>query len=180
MEETGRVTLDVYPERELHRRFIPYDALGNPLDHPVLAQPAILIAPGHNDLPTSGEVSFGDQLFLLGSELPAAAAANEPLRIRTAWRTGLRQIENAYIIGVYLFLDDVFVTNQDSPPADGSLQTFSLLPSFHFDDEKWLVAPDAPGVYDVYVGVYDLWTMERLTVAKAANSLQLIGSIEIE
>ncbi len=181
LERTGRMVLDVYPERDFDAGYVPHNAAGEPQPRPVLAQPAILNGAGRNELDVSGpEIAFGDALLLLGHELAPTAAAGERLRIRSAWRSGPRQIKAAYIIGVYLFRDGVFVANQDSPPADGALQTFSLTPGYHFDDEKWLTLPQTPGRHEAYIGVYDAQTMARLPLASAADNLHHIGSVEVQ
>ena len=162
-------------------RFIPHDAAGNPVSHPILAQPAILVAPGRNDLATSEAVSFGEQLLLLGYQLPQTGTAGETLPVRTAWRSGQQQIESDYAIGIYAFLDGVFLANEDGPPSDGALQTFSLLPGYHFDDEKWLTLPQTPGLYEIFVGVYDLESMLRLPLAgDGQDNLYHIGSISVK
>ncbi len=179
LERSGRIVLDVYPGRDFDAGFVPHDAAGLAQPRPVLAQPAILLGPGRNEVLASGpEVAFGDALLLLGHELPQSGAAGERVRIRSAWRSGPRQIETSYIIGVYLFRDGEFVANQDSPPHAGALLTFSLTPDYHFDDEKWLTLPQTPGRHEAYIGVYDQHTMARLPLAGSASNLHHIGSIE--
>ncbi len=180
LERSGRIVLDVYPGRDFDAGFLPHNAVGEAQLRPVLAQPAILLEPGRNEVLVSGpEVAFGDALLLLGHELPQSGVAGERVRIRSAWRSGPRQIETSYIIGVYLFRDGEFVANQDSPPHDGALLTFSLTPDYHFDDEKWLTLPQTPGRHEAYIGVYDQHTMARLPLAGVANNLHHIGSIEL-
>lgn len=178
-ERTGRVTLDVYPEREPHQRLLPHTALGQQASHPVLAQPAILQAPGRNEAPTDYEISFGDAIFLLGHELDTSGAAGDPLRVATAWRAGARQIAASYVIGVYLFRADDFIVNSDKSPKDGNLLTFSILPNYRFDDMKTLTLPNASGNYDLYVGVYDSQTMARLPIADSENNLHWIAGVEV-
>ncbi len=180
LERTGRVVLDVYPGRDFDAGHVPRDAAGEVQARPVLARPAILSDSGRNRVATAGPtVSFGDKLLLLGTELPETGPAGGRVPVRSAWRTGPRQIEAAWVIGVYLFHDGEFVANRDSPPQDGALQTFSLLPDYHFDDEKWLTLPQTPGHYDVFIGVYDQHTLTRLPVVGTADNLQRVGSIEV-
>lgn len=179
-EQTGWVTVDVYPGREAHKRFMPDNVVGNPAAHPILAHPAILRHPGHNSLSGSAEVSFGDELFLLGWQLPSRAAPGESVPVTLAWRTGPQQIEAAYAIGIYAFLDGVFLANTDGSPANGALQTFSLLPRYHFDEKKQLTLPPAVGTYELFVGVYNLDTMERLPVSGRADNLYPIGAISAQ
>ena len=178
-EKTGRVTLDVYPERELHQRFAPVNERGETAEHPILAWPAILLGPGLNRIPVYGEVSFGDQLFLLGHEIQTTGEPGQQLSITTAWRAGSRQIQDEYVIGVYLFLHGEFIVNLDSSPKQGELATFSLLPDYHFDDEKNLTLPDERGAYDVYIGVYDGQSMARLAVAEGLANLHHIGTVTV-
>ena len=170
-ERTGRVTVEVYPGREVHKRFTPESVAGIKDTSLVLANPAMLHHPGRNRLATNAKESFGDDLILLGWELPATAAPGASVTVTTAWRTGERQIEAAYAIGIYAFLDGVFLANIDGAPANGALQTFSLLPGYHFDDEKRLTMPATAGIYEIFVGVYDLETMERLPVGGREDSL---------
>lgn len=178
-ERTGSVMLDVYRERETHAVFFPLNNAGERVARPLLAQPAILLAPGRNSLPTTTEVSFGEQMILLGYQLPEKAEPKESVHIRTAWRAGEKQIESSYAVGVYLFRDGVFIANQDGPPVGGRLQTFSLLPGYHFDDEKSLALPDEAGIYDVYIGVYDMASMQRLPLENEQDNLHHIGSIAV-
>lgn len=180
LERTGRVVLDVYPGRDFDVGHAPYSADGELQPRPVLARPAILGERGRNAVATAGPpVSFGDELLLLGTELPEAGSPGGRVPVRSAWRTGPQQIEVIYSIGVYLQHGGKLVTNQDSPPKNGALQTFSLLPDYHFDDEKWLTLPKTPGRYDVFIGVYDLHTLTRLPVAGTADNLQPVGSINV-
>lgn len=180
LERTGRVVLDVYPQRNPAAGFDPHSRDGARLPRPVLARPAILLPPGSIDLEPAGrEIAFGDALHLLGADLPSRAAPGERVAIRSAWRSGARQIEASYAIGLFLFRDGEYILNVDSPPAGGALRTFSLLPGYRFEDEKWLKLPSEPGLYDVRVAVYDQRDLARLPVAGAGDNLHFIGSIEV-
>ncbi len=180
LERTGRIVLDVYPQRDFEAGFDPFSVAGQRQSRPVLARPAILLPPGSNDVkPAETEVAFGDALYLLGVDLPARAAPGERVALRSAWRSGAGQIDAPYAIGVFLFRDGEFISNVDSPPAHGALQTFSLLPDYHFDDEKWLDLPPQPGLYEAYIAVYDQRDLVRLPVAGAVDNLHFIGSIEV-
>ncbi|MCY3947295.1 MAG: hypothetical protein OXF44_13550 [Anaerolineaceae bacterium] len=180
LEQTGRIVLDVYPESDPEAGFDPYDNDGARQGRPVLARPAILLPPGSAEVSQGDrEVAFGDALHLLGADLPTRAAPGERVALRSAWRSGAQQIEAPYAIGVFLFREGEFIGNVDSPPAGGALQTFSLLPGYHFDDEKWLDLPPEAGLYEVFIAVYDQRSMARLPVAGAADDLHFIGSIEV-
>ncbi|MCY4540705.1 MAG: hypothetical protein OXE52_20985 [Chloroflexi bacterium] len=177
-EKTGNVTVFVLPEGST-KIYSPQTASGEVAAHPTLAKPAILHPPGRNRLSTSLEVSFDDQLILLGYEMPPAGDAGGTLPLRSAWRTGQRQIEQDLSIGIYFFLDADFIANDDRPPKNGELRSFSLLPNYHFDDERLLDLPPQSGVYEVYVGVYDARTMIRLPLAGSANELYRLGTVEL-
>jgi hypothetical protein len=179
-ERTGRVTVEVYPEREAHQRSTPHDVAGAPTRHPVLAQPAIMQAPGRNRVEADREIPFGERFVLRGYELPATAAGGETVPVRMAWRAGDKTIEADFAIGVYAFLDGKFVANEDSPPHGGAFRTFSILPGYRFDDEKLLTLPAQPGNYEIFVGVYDLDTMERLPVSGRDDNLYRIGTIRAD
>ncbi len=180
LERTGRVVLDVYPQRDPAAGFDPYDSDGARQARPVLARPAILLPPGSVEVSRADkEIAFGDALHLLGVDLPSRGAPGQRVAMRSAWRSGAQQIDASYAIGVFLSRDGEYISNVDSPPAGGALRTFSLLPGYHFDDEKWLDLPPEPGLYDVHVAVYDQGNQARLPVAGAADNLHLIGSIEV-
>ncbi|MCE2488782.1 MAG: hypothetical protein J4G17_02255 [Anaerolineae bacterium] len=180
LERTGRIVLVVYPQRDFEAGFDPFSAAGEKQSRPVLAQPAILLPPGRNEVPVAGEeIAFGEALYLLGVDLPARAAPGKRVAVRSAWRSGAQQIDAPYAIGVFLYRDGEFISNVDSPPAHGALQTFSLLPGYRFDDEKWLDPPHQPGQYDVYLAVYDQRDLVRLPVAGAVDNLHFIGSMEV-
>lgn len=179
-ERTGQVTLDVYPEREAGTRLRPQDANGAQVNRPDLARPAILLAPGRNELPTDIKISFGNQLFLLGYALPKSARAGQTLLVETSWKSGQEQIRSTYSIGVYAFLEGDFLANADGSPNDGRLESFSLLPNYRFDDKKRLVLPPAKGVYDIFVGVYDIDSGIRLPTEAGQDNLVHIGRVNAQ
>lgn len=57
--------------------------------------------------------------------------------------------------------------------------TWSLLPGYHFDDEKWLELPQQAGVHELFIAVCDQRDLARLPLAGAAQDLHFIGSIEV-
>jgi len=179
---SGPLLLSVYRERDasnlLHAEGdVPYTS------HIQLTQPAIIWGTGSLPENLSApyvDIQFGDVLTLKNWEYAATAYPGESLEILTGWQTTKKQISRNLVFSTGL-LDaaGILVTNTDSPPHEGRLLSTSLPPNYLFTDTKVLPLPDEPGVYTVYVLVYDSETGERLAIPGNPNNLLTLGAVEV-
>jgi len=184
-EISGHLWLDIYPGRDASRLFTPTGSSSSTLE---LARPAIIWGEGlfkstnliENE-ENQADLVFGDLLILRGWNLPSRGQHDETVTVTLGWQTTDKQIRDSYAIGVYLQNEHGdFVANFDSPPRNGDLLTSSLPPRYALEDWRVLSLPAQPGTYRVYVAVYRQDNGERLPIAGSAETLGLVGSIQIE
>src|SRR5262249_30232814 len=133
-----------------------------------IAQPAIMLGVGKPaNLPEQETPGiFGDELILKAWSLPETATPSESIPITLGWQTTSRQISRSYSFGIYAFSSaGEFLAQSDSPLNEGRLFSFSLPVNYYFEDTKKLVMPNQSDSYSLFVGVYDMVTMERLPVS---------------
>jgi len=122
--------------------------------------------------------------FEHGIQLHQAEAdilAPEQLLVRLAWST-TAPIKDDYTVFVHLATPDGFIAAQrDGPPARGAQPTTAWRPGRLIDDWRHIAIP--PGLdlgdYNIYVGLYDPETGERLFVddGEATNVVIPISSV---
>lgn len=179
-EQTGRLELVVYPERDFARAVPGVAPDGRAYPELVLGQPALTLGGGTSEAAAGEHIAFGKVLVLTGWDVPEQGRAGESITIRTGWRTTDERMTASYVIGVYLFRDGAFVCNTDGPPHDGRWLTLSIPADYQFDDVKLLQLPSEGGDYEVRVGVYSADDGARLPVANAVDDLYPIGRIRVE
>ena len=180
LEVSGILELTVYPERDFTTPLPAVAADSRQHNSLVLARPAVRAGNGHTQLvDTDHRIAFGEVLVLNGWQMPSTAEPGEQVEIITGWHSSDSYMDKSYAIGVFLFENDHYVLNVDSPPHAGQLLTFSIPPDYQFDDVKRLKLPDAVGEYEIRIGVYDQATNERLPVAGGIDALYPIGRIRI-
>ncbi|MCY4010042.1 MAG: glycosyltransferase family 39 protein [Anaerolineaceae bacterium] len=88
-EETGRIVLRVYPEKEWQNLLPAKDENGTDQGEIVLSRPAIRRGHGLSAIEADEtHIRFSDELILRGWRIPENAAAGETIEVLTAWRTG--------------------------------------------------------------------------------------------
>ncbi len=128
-------------------------------------------------------LTFGDQMRFVGYDVSAAAfEPGEDVRLRYYWEAltamktnytifvhAIRQGEGAFSLGFNKLLQRIgrgrlLMFQQDHAPLDGKLPTRQWLQGELLREEKIVTIPPslAPGVYDIWIGVYDPTTGRRL------------------
>ena len=126
--------------------------------------------------------SFGDIVRLERYEmrgLQGQPGPGETVTLDLVWRA-LAPIERDYTISAQL-LDDQgqLVAQSDSQPANGRAPTSTWRTSEHVVDTRTLRVPNKPGIYRLAVAVYDLSSLQRLSVSGASDNLALLGTVEV-
>lgn len=182
-EISGHLWLEVYPERRFTEVFEPTDGGSTQLE---LARPAVAWGEGQPfssklDDAAQDDLHFGDLLVLKAWNLPAEGQPGEIITLTTGWQTTAVQIQDSYIIGVYLQSEaGEYPANFDSPPRNGDLLTSSLPPQYRLEDQRSLTLPEQPGTYRVYIAVYRQNNGERLALRSSGETLALIGSVRVK
>ncbi len=122
---------------------------------------------------------FGDQVALLGAELPALVPSGDPLRLRFWWQAQA-EIEAEYSLFVHV-VDSAgdLAAQHDSPLRGGALQTSTWAPGYPIEDDIVIALPDTPGEYQVYIGWYDQHSGARLAVDAPDNRV-LLGQFQVD
>ncbi len=180
---SGALLLSVYPERDA-THLLMAEGEGTPTTHILIAQPAIIWDTGtlpEDMRPPYADISFGDVLQLKAWRFPTTIRAGQPFTVTLGWQTTATPIKRNLIFGTGLLdADGALVTNMDSPPYDGALLATSLPTQYLFTDAKTLTAPKVPGVYTVYVVVYDYETGTRLPIADVADDVLILGTLTVQ
>ena len=179
-EQTGRIVLRVYPERNWRNLLPALDVNGNDQGEVIISRPAIRRDTGISEIEDDEtQIHFGEELTLRGWQIPESAYVGETVDILTAWRTGQQQIFRSLTFSLHLFQEDDPITNVDRIPRAGTLETFSLPPNYLFDDRIQFILPDTPGVYDFRLCVYESSSNERLIASEGEHNCAYLGEIHI-
>ena len=177
-EETGRIELRVYPDKDWQQILPASDENGVEQEAIILARPAIRHGDGLSDFATDeSQIRFGDELILRGWRFPESAPAGATVEVRTGWRTGAQQIFRSLTFSLHLLQGDAPITNVDSRPRAGRLETFSLPPNYLFDDRLRLTLPAESGIYELRLCVYESTSKERLIVSEGKHNCTILGEI---
>jgi hypothetical protein len=122
-------------------------------------------------------LDFGS-LALRGVDLPAESAPGEPLTLTFGWAATADLTADMHLfVHLALDADSVPAAQFDGPPLS-DLPTATWPPGFAARGVITLTAPDVPGTYSVYIGLYDPLTENRLPVA-APDNRPLIGEVVV-
>lgn len=179
-EQTGRILLRVYPEKEWQNLLPALDENGVDQGEIVLSRPAIRRGQGLSEIEADEtHIQFSDELILRAWRIPDYATVGDTIEVLTAWRTGERQIFRSLTFSLHLHQGEESVTNVDSIPRAGSLETFSLPPDYLFDDRIQMTLPAEPGVYGFRICVYESTSKERLIASDGEHNCVNLGDIHI-
>ena len=112
------------------------------------------------------ELTFGDEVELIGYDLPERIVPGGNLRVALYWHS-LRPVPRNYKVFVHLFApDDQLLVQDDSIPVNWTYPTTRWQPGEYIRDEHLLaVDPTVPsGFYTLSMGLYDAATGERVVV----------------
>jgi 4-amino-4-deoxy-L-arabinose transferase-like glycosyltransferase len=187
-EQTGTIRLGVYlaqgepgdPNRQVNPVSItslPDQPTSIALQSFALADPVTLGQAGLVNAPVT--VSFGDQIGLLSQDFPSAVAANAPLTFTMQW-SALSEMSRDYTVFIHLVnADGDLAAQADSQPRQNTFLTSTWPPDYSIPDRLTLTAPEVPGIYQVYIGWYDLLAdFARLPVTGPDNRY-LLGTVEV-
>ncbi len=138
----------------------------NPLDR---IQLGYVTVPWNGTIPDDvapAQISFGEAIQLIGTELPhAPARPGDQLPITLYWQTTSQPQANYTVFLQLLNEAGELVTSGDAPPMGGQYATRAWLPGHTVPDAHTLNLPAdlPPGSYTIKVGVYLPETGERLT-----------------
>lgn len=120
----------------------------------------------------------GDQIALLGYALPARGQPAEQAALSFYWQA-LNNVRGDYNLFIHVMdADDQLAAQYDGLPRAGLLtSTWPHVAPLRAD--LALTLPETPGLYRVYIGLYDALTHERLPVA-APDNRPLLGEIVVE
>ena len=179
-EQTGRIELRVYREREWQDLLPAIDETGQQVGEIILARPALRRGDGSSAIAEDeANIRFSEELILRGWRAAETGAAGEETEILTAWRTAERQIYRSLTFSLHLFRGEEAIANLDSLPRAGALQTYSLRPNYLFDDKMRLTLPDDAGDYEFRLCVYESTTKERLIASEGEHNCVNLGTIRV-
>jgi 4-amino-4-deoxy-L-arabinose transferase-like glycosyltransferase len=127
----------------------------------------------------NAEVDFGGQLALKGYQLPDTAVPGETVIVSLGWQA-LTELDIDYTMFLHVIDENgEMVAQHDSQPRGNMLVTSTWPPGYAIRDDIALQMPNAPGQYQVYLGLYRPDTGERLTIDAPDNRWPL-GEIVVE
>jgi len=124
---------------------------------------------------------FGGVGRLLGFDLSANRLQRGTSTVVTLYWQALSSPDRNYQVFVHLVDDGELVSQHDGAPACAFAPT-SLWESGQVVRDEHVIALDATvpiGVYDLYVGLYDLLTFERLPVDGGPSNTFLLTGVEV-
>jgi len=136
---------------------------------------------------TSPPLQPADQQFANGPRLtgyafnPAVARPGDTMLVTLQWQaTAAMPIDYT----VYTQLRDAsgqVAAQLDSQPASGTRPTSTWQPGETIVDRKALLLPPnmPPGSYTLHVGLYDLATLQRLTLSPNGDDQVLLGTVQV-
>lgn len=182
--QTGAVRLGVYTSEgepdDPNRPFfpIPTDSGGGD----IVIQPLAVFDAGIHPVPpeglTSTETTFGDEIALLGTGIPEHASTGETVMLDFHWQA-LADLTADYSLFVHIVNDRGERVSGYDGLLGGSLITSTWQPGYDVYEQLPVELPSTTGTYSVYIGLYRLETLERLSVAAPDNRL-LIGQMTVE
>lgn len=143
------------------------DVAGQSVAFPVIGRLKLAAASQAGVQPTAAaRYAFGDEIALLGYDLPAEARAGEALPLTLFWQP-LAQPTQDYTVFVHV-LDEAgnLVAQSDAPPRAGAYPTSLWAPPEIITDRHTIILTNtlAAGEYHIQVGLYVLDDGRRLPV----------------
>jgi 4-amino-4-deoxy-L-arabinose transferase-like glycosyltransferase/uncharacterized protein YbaR (Trm112 family) len=132
-------------------------------------------------LTTSSDV-FGsagnDQIALKGYHIPATGKPGEMATFTFDWEA-LGDIHSDYNLFIHVMdANNQLAAQHDGAPRDGAFVTSTWKPYYPVRDDIPIQLPDKPGTYQVYIGLYEVQSHDRLPI-DAPDYRPLIAQIEV-
>jgi hypothetical protein len=162
-------------EKTSQQRLVATDAQGQELGDNARFHPLTIEPVQEGPIPNAMQVSFGDQIALVGYNLDRRIAApGETFHLTLYWQA-LRTVDENYSVFTHLLSESGDrVAQMDSWPQRGNAPTSGWQPGAIIEDSYQLtLPPDAsPGVYSIHIGLYLAATQQRLWVLDAGGQPQ--------
>lgn len=148
------------------------DAAGNAVELPVIGR--VKLAPLAWPQVQPAVVDrrdFGEEIALLGYDLPAAAEPGHALAFALYWRA-LQQPRRDYSVFIHLVdATGAIITQGDGPPLVGAYPTSLWAAGETLADQRTMSLPAelAPGSYGLRIGLYDPVSGQRLSAIDTAG-----------
>ncbi|HVU12178.1 MAG TPA: hypothetical protein VHD90_12915, partial [Phototrophicaceae bacterium] len=126
---------------------------------------------------TSASLVFGDQIALKGYSLPTANPPGSAAIFKFDWQA-IRDVGTDYVLFVHVFDTNNQLQAQYNAPVGGALLSSNWRPGVPIEEQISIQLPTTPGTYQVYMGLYDPVTKDRLTV-DAPDYRPHLGEISI-
>jgi hypothetical protein len=130
----------------------------------------------------SADLQFSNGPRLTGySFTPAVARPGETLLVTLQWQATARMSVDYTVFTQLWDASGQVAAQLDSQPASGTRPTSGWQPGEVIVDRKALLLPPGlpPGQYTLQVGVYDLATLQRLTVTKDGGDHVTLGTVQV-
>jgi hypothetical protein len=124
------------------------------------------------DVPTAPSAAFGDQIALLGADLPPDLKSDRgAIAVRLFWQAKAAPVTDYTVFVQLLDAAGHLVAQSDDPPAGGLLPTHAWDRGEIVADAHTLPLPDrlAPGDYTLIAGLYSLPGAVRLATPTGAD-----------
>jgi hypothetical protein len=123
-------------------------------------------------------IHFGENLTLLGYDVPAHMKAGQVLPIQLAWQG--ENIPLDYSVAFMLTDSEGTVHAQQDGTPQGGFNPFTRLYAVNVEGRGLALPPDLPpGTYTVQIAVYDWRDLTRLPVDEAGGTAAEIATIEV-
>jgi 4-amino-4-deoxy-L-arabinose transferase-like glycosyltransferase len=181
---TGSIRLGVYTSdgepTDPTRAIYPTAADSGAPD--IAIQPLAVFDAGQHPTPIEGltpaDAVFGEQIALRGTHVPEQGAVGETITLDFHWE-GLREIAADYTLFIHVMDAEGNRVSGYDGLLGGALISSTWQPNYPVYERIPVELPESPGTYNVYIGLYSLATMERLSVDAPDNRL-LIGQMTVE
>ncbi len=150
----------------------------------VVLQPFGLYAPILANQPTETAIlrdfvaPNGDSVGLVSVEFPTQARPNETITLRLVWVTP-SDVKQNYALFLHGMDGQNALAFQGDGALDAQFPSETWLPNVRYEREITLKMPDKTGVYDIFIGIIDVNTQERL-ITDALDNRPHLGQIEVK
>lgn len=136
------------------------------------------------DLPPAQPISenewvFGEQIALKSIVHTDEVSVGEDIQITFPWEA-IADVANDYTLFIHVMdMSGSLAAQFNSEPRGGVLVTSTWAPHYPITDSITFPAPAEPGTYNIYFGLYNTQTQERLTVA-APDNRPMLGTLIVK
>lgn len=128
---------------------------------------------------------FGDEFTLSAYGIPETLDSDDPMTLSFEWQTHSQDVDVQYTQFIHVFDGGEFIVGIDVQPFDGRFPTSDWPANAQFTDTIDMSLPDdlPAGNYDVFTGMYDATSQQRLDVkddgTNLLNGLVQLGTVNV-